>query len=328
MKSIKWIMGVVWLVGLTPAQDTPTPAERPASRPIAQTRVTTSRVSEVLGRELRNSQGDSLGRVQELVIDDETGRLAYAILAPMAESPDARYWVVPWDVLAPAPTVVGAGDRVERSFLLELDKGALGRAPGFRRESWPVIDRTYGKEVYAFYGRAPYWERERLARRSAQDAAAARDDEVPRRPTAIDPNRTERDVPPVAREEGRELEQFPVGMFEPRNIKTVMGTITSLIEQTGRENDFGVGIRLLVNRDDQGTKDSDMLVFVGPSDFVKKQTFELKQNDRIALKGAEMERDGRKVFVATELTRGDKTMILRRDNGMPAWKRKIKVSEN
>src|SRR5204862_21772 len=81
--------------------------------------------------------------------------------------------------------------------------------------------------------------------------------EEPRRHTNVDPNRTERDVPPVAREEARELEQFPVGMFEPRNVRILNGAITSIIEQSGRENDFGVGIRLLVKRDDQSTRDSD-----------------------------------------------------------------------
>jgi sporulation protein YlmC with PRC-barrel domain len=337
MKSMHWIAAIgVLVAALVPAQTTPAQDEtRPATRPAPTTKeettraqVTSSRMSEVIGRELRNARGDALGRVQDLVIDDETGRVAYVVVTGLAEDSGDRLWIVPWDVLSPSPAPAGVpgGERVSRHFLLEMDRTTLGRAPAFRSDAWPVMDRTYGRDIYAFYGRAPYWERERPIRRSTRQGMEELRDDEPRRPTVVDPNRTERDVPPVARPEARELEQFPVGMFEPRNIRIINGAISSIIEQTGPENDFGIGIRLMVKRDDQSAKDPHTLVFVGPSEFVKKQTFELRQHDVLAIKGAEMERGGRKIFVATEITKGDKTMILRHENGMPAWTRRTKLS--
>src|SRR5262245_22439075 len=123
MKSIKWIMGAVLLLaGMTPAQVKSTET-KPSTRPAVMPRTTTSRISEVMGRELKNSQGDSLGRVQELVLDDETGRVAYVVVSSSGEGAEERLWVVPWDVLSPAPVTAASGDKVERTYVVDLDRG-------------------------------------------------------------------------------------------------------------------------------------------------------------------------------------------------------------
>jgi hypothetical protein len=210
-----------------------------------------------------------------------------------------------------------------RTLVADLSRDRVGSMPVFTVANWPSMDRAFGKKIYAVFGREPYWER-----RGANETARQTDDGLPadeqkRRPTVQDPTRTRRDVPPLDRDDLRELEPFPVGMFEARNIKVVSGTVTSIIEQTGAENDFGVGVRLLVRRDDQAPRGQDLLVYVGPSDFVKKQQgFSFKQNDKVTLTGAEMDRDDRRVFVATEIALGDRLLMLRRDNGLPLWRRK------
>ena len=190
------------------------------------------------------------------------------------------------------------------------------------------MDRSFGRGVYAYYGRVPYWERIGPIRNDGTpDELRARvEDPPPKKPTAEDPNRTERDVPPLNREDLGELSVFPVGMFDARNIRTLTGTVSSVIEQSGAENDFGVGIRLLVKRDDAPNAKGDTLVYVGPTEFLKKQGAPFNQNDRVTLVGAEMDRDGRRVFVAQTITRGDLTMQLRQENGLPLWKRRTKAS--
>jgi sporulation protein YlmC with PRC-barrel domain len=321
------------------------PSTRPAStqpavaapKPDLKNLGNTSRTSEIIGRELRNSAGDTLGKIHELVIDDEDGRIAYALVAVDMATPStpggtpAKLWIIPWELLR-APRVVSSngatgqnGEPRQVRYLFDFDRERIATAPGFSTSRWPKMDRTYGREVYAFYGRAPYWERQRRLDAGLEEAARA-DEDPRRRPTAEDPNRTARDVPPLEKDNLKELDPFPVGMFEARNIKTLNGTVTSVIEQTGSENDFGVGIRLLLKRDDQQPKDQDLLVFVGPTEFVKRQGFNFKQNDVVSLKGAEMDRDGRRVFVPLEVTMGDRTMLLRRENGLPAWKRRAKLS--
>jgi sporulation protein YlmC with PRC-barrel domain len=296
----------------------------------------TSRASELLGREIRDARGDVMGKIEELVVDDEDGRIAYAVVALETKAGDPgsdRVSLVPWDALRRSePGTNGATERLERrAYLIDLDRERIAGAPGFVRGNWPRIDRAYGRTIYTYYGRRPYWERARLDGGTSASEELARDvarerEAIPRKPTVQDPNRTERDVPPLAPDDVKELEPFPVGLFEARNVKTVSGVVSSVIEQTGAENDFGVGVRLMLKRSDVKTPgESDLLVYVGPTAFVKKQGFTFNQNDRLTIKGPEMERDGRRILVAMEIDPGDgRTMLVRKENGLPLWKRRIK----
>lgn len=287
----------------------------------------TTRVGELIGREIRNTRGDRLGVVNEIVIDDESGRIAYVVVGDGAASEaQSRLWVVPWDVLSSQRDSSGSG---KTAYEMEIDRERIAGAPGFSRNEWPVMDRAYGRSAYAYYGRKPYWERRSQSAEGDERGlprAGDSDGPPPRRPTSEDPNRTARDVPPLDRDDAGDLAQFPVGMFDAGSIKTFSATVTSVIEQTGSENDFGVGVRLLVKRDDTPNAKSDMLVYVGPTEFVKKQGASFNQNDRLTMTGAEMEREGRRVFVATSVSRGDQTFKLRRENGMPLWRRRVTPS--
>jgi PRC-barrel domain len=308
-----WISVMSSAAAQEPAQDT-----RPESRPAVATPLTGgTRLSDLLGRVIQNQRAETLGKIQDLVLDETDGRIAYAVVDFDNDRAGGKLWVVPWDLLRPpAPTDANANP-VTRTYLLDLPRDRLTGAPAFASTQWPEIDRAFGRRVYTFYGRTPYWEADVAG--SSQTA-----DEQRRRPNTVDPNRSRRDVRPLDRDDLRELEAFPVGMFDPKNMKTVGGVVTSIIEgQTGAENDFGQGIRLMVRRDDVSPKSQDLLVYVGPAEFVKtQQGFTFKQNDRVMLKGAEMNRDDRRVFVATEIVLGDRTLMLREDNGLPLWRRK------
>jgi sporulation protein YlmC with PRC-barrel domain len=293
---------------------------RPESRPAPSG----TRLSEIFGRAIMNPAGEKLGRIQDLVLDDADGRVAYAVVDFDSEQGGDKFWVIPWDLLKTPAVTDAKAQPSARTLQIDLSRDRLGNMPVFTVANWPTMDRAFGRKLYAVFGREPYWERRgtnETVRQSGDDGLTA--DEQKRRPTVQDPTRTRRDVPPLDRDDLRELEPFPVGMFEARNLKVVAGTVTSIIEQTGPENDFGVGVRLLVRRDDQAPRNQDLLVYVGPSDFVKKQQgFSFKQNDKVTLTGAEMDRDDRRVFVATEIAMGDRILMLRRENGLPLWRRK------
>jgi sporulation protein YlmC with PRC-barrel domain len=319
-------------IGLTlPAQDTrPAPDTRADPAPpdlMARSGSVGTRLSDLVGRVIQNQRAESLGRIQDLVLDEVDGRIAYAIVDFDNDRAGGKLWVVPWDLLRSPPATDANASPTSRTILLDLPRDRLAGAPAFPSTAWPEIDRGYGRRVYEFYGRAPYWD----GRPATNGDGALAVDDQRRRPNNVDPTRSRRDVRPLEKDDLRELESFPVGMFEARNIRTVNGTVTSIIEQDGAENDFGMGIRLLVRREDATSRSQDLLVFVGPTDFVKKQQgFSFKQNDRVTLKGAEMDRDDRRVFVATEIALGDRILLLRRDNGLPVWRRKAgpKVGED
>ena len=103
------------------------------------------------GNTVVNDKQEDLGTIEHLMIDLENGRIAYAVLSfggflGMGD----KLFAIPWSAL----TV----DKVEKRFILNVDKEVLKRAPGFDKDKWPnMSDRTWGAGVYTYYGANPYW---------------------------------------------------------------------------------------------------------------------------------------------------------------------------
>ncbi|HJT88558.1 MAG TPA: PRC-barrel domain-containing protein [Bryobacteraceae bacterium] len=106
----------------------------------------------LMGERVRNSAGDSLGKVEEIMLDVPTGRIAYAVLSfGGALGIGKKLFAVPWEALT-------LNDR-EHEFVLNVDKQTLEDAPGFDKENWPdMADPAWGSKVHRHYGYRPYWE--------------------------------------------------------------------------------------------------------------------------------------------------------------------------
>jgi sporulation protein YlmC with PRC-barrel domain len=108
----------------------------------------------ITGDHVRSAAGDDVGSIQEIMIDIETGRIAYAVLSfgGFLGIGD-KLFAVPWSALRI--------DRGEHEFILDMNRQALKNAPGFDKNHWPdMADPVFGREVHEHYGRAPYWEHE------------------------------------------------------------------------------------------------------------------------------------------------------------------------
>ena len=103
------------------------------------------------GDKVVNLQNEDLGTIEHLMIDIESGRIAYAVLSfggflGMGD----KLFAIPWSSL-----IV---DTVEKQFILNADKERLKLAPGFDKEHWPnMADRAWATEVFLYYGAKPYW---------------------------------------------------------------------------------------------------------------------------------------------------------------------------
>jgi sporulation protein YlmC with PRC-barrel domain len=106
----------------------------------------------VLGDSVVNRAGEKFGKIEELMLDLEKGRVAYAVLSfggfmGMGE----KLFAVPFEALKL--------DASREHFTLDVDKDKLKNAPGFDRNNPPqASNRTWGTEVYKFYGYTPYWQ--------------------------------------------------------------------------------------------------------------------------------------------------------------------------
>ena len=110
------------------------------------------RASTVVGMDVRNAANEKLGDIQDVVLEQETGMIAYAALSfggflGMGD----KFFAVPWAALKPT------ADR--KAFTLDLPKERLQKAPGFDKSNWPDLNvHQWGTDVHAYYGVKPYWE--------------------------------------------------------------------------------------------------------------------------------------------------------------------------
>jgi sporulation protein YlmC with PRC-barrel domain len=125
------------------------------------------RASKLIGTDVENAKGENLGKIEDVVLDPQDGRVAYAVLSfggflGLGE----KYFAIPWSALT-----AKAGE--DDTLILNVDQEKLKNAPGFNKSSWPnMADRTWGKEIHSYYGVAPYWESRHAARQDAPAATA------------------------------------------------------------------------------------------------------------------------------------------------------------
>jgi sporulation protein YlmC with PRC-barrel domain len=155
-----WQMGAAEQTGVSTAAPVETESERMAR----VERETMARTGSTTGREIPdflsantikkntvvNKAGEDLGKIEELMIDLENGRIAYAVLSfggflGMGD----KLFAIPWQALSLRPH--------EHSFTLDIPKNVLENAEGFDKDNWPL---TYERLVntYTYYGYQAYWQ--------------------------------------------------------------------------------------------------------------------------------------------------------------------------
>jgi hypothetical protein len=106
----------------------------------------------VIGSKVINGQNEELGKIEDLVLDAGSGRVAYAVLSfggflGMGD----KNFAIPWDAFR--------FNISDRQAVLNVDKTLLESAPGFSKDSWPnMADVTWGNQIFRHYGYKPYWE--------------------------------------------------------------------------------------------------------------------------------------------------------------------------
>jgi|SRR5689334_20644559 sporulation protein YlmC with PRC-barrel domain len=99
-----------------------------------------------------NAAGENLGRIQDYMLDLDSGRIAYCVLSfggflGMGD----KLFAVPWQAMKL--------DTANHCFILDVSKERLKNAPGFDKDQWPgSADREFQSRVYSFYNVRSYWE--------------------------------------------------------------------------------------------------------------------------------------------------------------------------
>jgi len=112
--------------------------------------------STMVGDEVRNVEGEDLGNIEELMIDLDSGYLAYAVLSFGGFMGIAdKLYAVPFDALT--------YDFDEKVFIIDIDKQTLENAPAFDKNHWPdMSNMEWGRNIFNYYGFEPYWDRDKF----------------------------------------------------------------------------------------------------------------------------------------------------------------------
>jgi sporulation protein YlmC with PRC-barrel domain len=107
--------------------------------------------STLNGDRVQNPAGEDLGKIEELMIDLDSGRVAYAVLSFGGFlSMGNNLFAIPWEALKV--------DTVNKIIILNVNKEMLESAPGFDKDHWPdTSEHAWLTDVYKYYGYDPYW---------------------------------------------------------------------------------------------------------------------------------------------------------------------------
>lgn len=106
------------------------------------------RAQEISGIGVVNPEREDIGEIEDVVIDLESGEIAFAVLHFATWFQD-KLFAVPWSELSLRH------DHHGRSFVLDTTRETLKSAPGFDSEDWPdVASDEWREEVDAHYRKA------------------------------------------------------------------------------------------------------------------------------------------------------------------------------
>lgn len=132
----------------------------------------------IKGDKVVNRAGEDLGKIEELMIDLQDGRVAYAVLSfgGLLGMGD-KLFAIPWKAFSLRLH--------EHAFLLDIPKETLEKAEGFDKDNWPTTNREWLFTLYSYYGYKSYWQTAAVGQtgmmgdteseRTARTMSAARD---------------------------------------------------------------------------------------------------------------------------------------------------------
>lgn len=106
--------------------------------------------STLAGDKVQNAEGEDLGKLEELMIDLESGRIAYAVISFGAGfMHSGKLFAVPWKSLAV--------DEENKQLILDVTREMLESAEGFDKDQWPdMANPAFRNRTYTHYGIKPW----------------------------------------------------------------------------------------------------------------------------------------------------------------------------
>jgi sporulation protein YlmC with PRC-barrel domain len=257
-------------------------------------RINAFMVEKIIGSKVINLKGETLGKIENLVVDIDTGRIVYAVLESGGFlSIGDKLLPVPWRSLAALPS--------EGIFFLNQSKEQMEKAPAFDRKNVPNMgDVSWGADVFKYFGAPAGY---------AQEAPLV----------GYDYGYYDYYDYPISPGSGTHFasrtEDPYKKLFDPKTIKTISGEVIK-IDQVP-EFGFGLQMRLTVFID----KKEILPVYLGPAFYIvgPQQAKHFKLGDKVTVSGSQITVRDEPFMIATTVKRGNEVLRLRDKDGIPGW---------
>jgi hypothetical protein len=102
-------------------------------------------------------------------------------------------------------------------------------------------------------------------------------------------------------------------MYDPKTMETIKGTVVS-VDRIAPMKGMNAGLHLAVKADTETIS-----VHLGPSWYLENQDVKIQRGDAVEVKGSRVTIAGKPALIAAEVKKGDATLRLRDEAGIPVW---------
>jgi sporulation protein YlmC with PRC-barrel domain len=109
------------------------------------------KVTDLIGMKINNVSDQSIGKVENVILNLPAGRVAYVILSPDSSlGLGNNYYALPPDALTLSSD--------KKTLTSDITKDKLAAAPHFTRDNWATIsDPAWAAQVYQYYGKQAWF---------------------------------------------------------------------------------------------------------------------------------------------------------------------------
>jgi hypothetical protein len=261
-----------------------------------------------MGTTIRDAQNENIGKLNNIMIDMNQGKVAFGIVAARHGSlgTGKDFVAVPWSALNWTGQPGIAKVNVDRQTLASL---------AFSRNRFPnLADPQYSRQLFAQFHATPYWETPSLGFIPGQenpDGNPSTSEMTASNSGTVAPNTTAPNsaVPQmVAYRDG-----YAYG-YNPYGTQTFNGTVSRVI--TGGVPGLPTEeMGLIVHADNGRTIQVDL----GPRGFVESQHMFFQPGERVTITGSLARVGDRTVLLASQIQTPYRIFTLRTPNGTPLW---------
>lgn len=102
-------------------------------------------------------------------------------------------------------------------------------------------------------------------------------------------------------------------VYKPDTVVTISGEVIS-VEKTAPKKRMFYGVHLMVKTDGETVS-----VHLGPGWYIENQEVKISPEDKVVIAGSKATFDEEEAIIASEIKKGEETLILRDKKGIPLW---------